>query len=133
MALQFSVAVRNARLDATETVVGVTPKLRLYTGTPPADCAAATTGTLLVELTLPSDWMSNASGGVKALTGTWSGTATTGGTAGYFRLFDSAGTTCHEQGTVAATGADMNLSPSAVLAASQPISITAFSLTDANA
>lgn len=133
MALQFSVAVRNARLDATETVVGVTPKLRLFTGTPPADCATASTGTLLVELTLPSDWMATASGGVKALAGTWSGVATTGGTAGYFRLFDSAGTTCHEQGTVAATGADMNLSPSAVLAASQPISITAFSLTDANA
>ena len=133
MALQFSVAVRNARLDATETVVGASPKLRLYTGTVPADCATAASGTLLVELSLPSDWMANASGGTKALSGTWSGTAIAAGTAGYFRIYDSAGTTCHEQGTVAATGADLNLSPSAVIANTQPISITSFSLTDANA
>jgi hypothetical protein len=133
MALQFSVAVRNARLDATETVCGTAPKLRLYTGTPPVDCATAASGTLLVELTLPSDWMSSASGGVKGLAGTWAGTATTGGTAGYFRLYDNAGTTCHEQGTAGASGADLNLSPSAVIANGQPLSITSFSLTDANA
>lgn len=133
MALQFSVAVRNARLDATETVVGTSPKLRLYTGTVPADCATAASGTLLAELSLPSDWMASASGGTKALAGTWSGTASAAGTAGYFRLYDSAGTTCHEQGTVGNSGADLNLSPSTVIANTQPISITSFSLTDANA
>lgn len=133
MALQFSVAVRNARLDATESTVGASPKLRFYTGAPPADCATAASGTLLAELTLPVDWMSGASGGTKGLAGTWAGTAIASGTAGYFRLYDSAGTTAHEQGTVATSGADLNLAPSAVIANTQPISITTFSLTDANA
>jgi len=77
--------------------------------------------------------MSSASGGTKALAGTWTGTATVGGTAGYFRLYDNTGTTCHEQGTAGASGADLNLSPSAVIANGQPLSITSFSLTDANA
>ena len=55
MAIKYSTAVRNAQLDAIETTIGVSPKLRILTGTAPANCAAAQTGTLLAELTLPSD------------------------------------------------------------------------------
>lgn len=104
MTIQRSVAVNNARLDAIETTVGTAPKLRIYSGAPPANCAAARTGTLLCEITLPSDWMAAASSASKAKAGSWTGTGAAAGTAGHYAIMDSAGSTCHEQGTVTATG-----------------------------
>ena len=41
MTLQASTTARNALLDAIETAIGVSGKLTLYTGTPPANCATA--------------------------------------------------------------------------------------------
>jgi hypothetical protein len=134
MALQLSVAVRNARLDSLETTIGTTPTLEIRTGAPPADCAAADSGTLLASMALPSpDWMANASGGTKAKTGTWSDPAAdAAGTAAHFRI--KAGATCHLQGTVTATagGGDMTLD-SVALAVGQTITISGFTLTDGNA
>ena len=134
MPIQYSTAVRNAMLDAFESTTGTSARLRILTGSAPANCAAAQTGTLLVEITLPSDWMSAASGGVKALLGTWQGTASAAGTAGYYRILDSAGTTCHEQGTVTATGGggDMTLDNTSI-ASGQTVTITTFSRTAPNA
>lgn len=101
MAIQFSAGVRNAMLDQFESTTGTAAVLRIYTGAPPANTAAAATGTQLVTMTLPSDWMSAASAGVKALLGTWQNTAGAAGTAGYYRIWDNAVATCHEQGTIA--------------------------------
>lgn len=106
---QYSEAVRNAGLDARETAVGTTPILRIRTGAAPANTAAADTGTVLVEITLPSDWMAAASGGSKAMAGSWSGTATAAGTAAHYRIYDAAGTTCHIQGAVGATGSGSDM------------------------
>lgn len=131
MALQYSVAVNNARLDSVETTIGTTAHLKIYSGSVPATCATAASGTLLADLTLPSDWMSAAASGVKAKTGTWSGTGAAAGTAGYFRITDSAGTTVGLQGTAGASGTDMILD-NAVLASGQAISVSTFSLTAAN-
>lgn len=100
MALQFATSLRNGWLDFIETHIGTAPKLQIRSGSPPANCAAAASGTLLCEITLPSDWMAAASGGSKAKTGTWQGTAAATGTAGHYRILDSGGTTCFEQGTV---------------------------------
>lgn len=75
MALQYSVAVNNARLDAIESTIGTSAKLRIYTGSAPANAAAAATGTLLIEIALPSDWMAAASSASKSKAGTWSGAA----------------------------------------------------------
>lgn len=105
MALQFSTAVRNAMLDQLEVTAGTAALFRIYSGSAPANCGTAASGTLLAEMSLPSDWMNNASGGQKTLLGTWEDTsANASGTAGYFRIYDSTGTTCHCQGTVTATG-----------------------------
>lgn len=98
--MQFSVEVRNAQLDAIESTIGTSPVLRLYSGSPPADTAAAATGTLIASLTLPSDWLAVASAGAKSLLGTWQANASTGGTLGYYRIWNSAISLCHEQGTV---------------------------------
>lgn len=137
MAIQLSVTARNARLDAIETTVGTSAILRIYdlSGSAPANCAAAITATLLAEMTLPSDWMAAASSGSKAMSGTWEDTsANNAGTADFFRIYASDGTTCHIQGTVTATGGggDMTLDNTSITAG-QKISITGFTLTDGNA
>lgn len=100
MAHQYSVTVNNARLDAIETAAGATAVLRFFTGSPPANCATAATGTQLATASLPADYMAAASAGSKAKTGTWTGTFSAAGTVGYYRILDSTGTTCHIQGTV---------------------------------
>ena len=71
MAVQRSVTARNAALDAFETAVGTAPLLRIYSGSMPANAAASATGTLLAEMTLPSDWLAAASSGSKSKSGTW--------------------------------------------------------------
>lgn len=133
MAIQLSVTVRNARLDTVESTTGTSAQLRIYTGTQPADCATAASGSLLCTITLPSDWMNAASSGSKTMLGTWSATASAGGTAGYFRILDSAGTTCHVQGSVTATGGggDLQLDNTSI-ANGQTVTISTFTLTDAN-
>ena len=135
MALQLSTTARNARLDAIETTIGTAPILTIRTGTAPADCATANSGTVLATLTLPSDWMANASSGSKAKSGTWQdASADNAGTAAHFRIHDSTGTTCHLQGTVTATGGggDLTLDNTSI-AAGQTVTITSFTLTDGNA
>lgn len=135
MAIQLSTAVRNARLDVIETTIGTAPILRFRTGSPPANVAAASTGTVLAELTLPSDWLAAASGGSKALSGTWQdASANAAGTAAHFEITASDGTTRHMQGTVTVTGGGGDLTLDDVtIESGQTVTITAFSLTDANA
>jgi hypothetical protein len=135
MALQLSVSVRNARLDAIETTIGTAPLLRIRSDAAPANCAASRTGTVLATLTLPSDWMAAASGGTKALSGTWQDTsADATGTAGHFEIMDSGGTVCHMQGTVTATGGGGDLTvDNTSFASGQSFSVTSFTLTDGNA
>lgn len=132
MAVQFSVAVRNARLNAIEATIGTSPKLQLRTGAQPATCATADSGTLLVELTLPSDWVGAASSGATAIAGTWTGTAIAAGTAAHYRIKDSTGTTCHEQGSVGLGTGDLSLDNN-VIAINQVISIPTWTTTDGNA
>jgi len=133
MALQFSAAVRNARLDAIETTIGATAVLKIRSGSVPADCATADAGTVLATLTLPSDWMAAASGGSKAKSGTWQDTsADASGTAAHFRIYDSGGTVCGLQGTVGVGSGDLQVD-SVSFTAGQSFSITGFTITDGNA
>jgi len=134
MAFQLSVAVRNAQLDALETTVGASAILEIRTGAAPANCAAASTGTVLATLALPFDWMADASGGSKAKSGTWQDTsADATGTAAHWRLFANDGTTCHAQGTATLSGGggDMILD-SLSFTAGQAFTISAFSITRGN-
>jgi len=134
MSVQASAAVRNAILDAIETLIGTAPKLRYYTGAMPANCATAASGTLLVEMSLPSDWMAAASAGSKSKSGTWSGTASGTGSAGYYRIYDTAGTNCHWQGTITATGGGGDLTLDNVsIASGQPVTQNSFDILAANA
>lgn len=135
MAVQLSVSVRNARLDAIESTIGTDAVLKIRTGAAPADVATADSGTVLASLTLPSDWLAAASSGSKAKSGTWQDTsADATGTAAHFRIYASDGTTAHLQGTVTVTGGGGDLTLDNVsIASGQSVTISSFSLTDANA
>jgi len=135
MTVQRSTAVRNARLDAIESTIGTAAKVQIRTGAQPANCAAAASGTLLVEFALGSDWAAAASGGVKAFSSTpVAGTAVATGTAAHYRIVDTAGTTCHEQGTVTATGGggDVTIDNTSIVSA-QAVNINSWSVTEPGA
>jgi hypothetical protein len=134
MPIQLSVAVRNARLDVIETTIGTSPKLQIRTGAQPANCAAAASGSLLAEITCPSDWLAAASNGSKALSGSWTVSASGTGTAAHYRIYDSTGTTCHEQGSVTVTGGGGDIELDNVsINSGQTVTITGKTQTDANA
>ena len=135
MALQYSVAVRNAKLDAVETAIGTSAVLKIRSGSAPANCAAGDTGTVLATLSLPSDWLAAASSGSKAKAGTWEDTsADAAGTAAHFRVYASDGTTCHMQGTVTVTGGGGDLTvDNTSFGAGQAFTVSSFSITAGNA
>ena len=133
MAIQLSVAVRNGRLDSFETVCGTSAVMKIFTGSPPANCAAADSGTVLATVNLPSDWMAAASGGTKAKSGTWEDlSADNTGVAAHFRIYDTGVATCHMQGTVGTSGTDMIVN-STSFTATQAFTVNTFTLTDGNA
>lgn len=135
MALQYSIPVRNAKLDTVESTIGTVPIMELRTGTQPADCATAASGTLLAQSALPSDWLAAASAGSKAKSGTWTLTGLASGSIGYFRIYDSGSpSACHIQGSVTATGGGGDLTVDNVsIAAAQIVTVNTFTLTAGNA
>lgn len=131
MTVQWSTALRNNLLDQWETSIGTSAVVKVFTGSAPADCATADSGTLLVEFDLASDWAAAASSGSKALSSTpISATAGADGTAGYYRIYESTATTCHEQGSVTATGGggDMTID-NASITTGQTVKITGWTKT----
>ena len=134
MTIQLGTTLRNNMIGQYETSVGTTPKLQIRSRAQPANCAAADSGTLLAELTLPSDWMTAASGGAISLNGTWTGTGAAAGTAAHYRLKDSAGSVCHEQGSVTLTGGGGDLTlDNTNIAVSQVVNVTSWTRTQGGA
>jgi hypothetical protein len=125
--------MRNNMVGQYETTVGTAPLLRFYTGAQPADCATAPSGTLIGTITLPSDWMTAPSAGAVAKSGTWTTTAVATGTIGYYRLYDSTGTTCHEQGSCGTSGTDIVLDSNVVNSIGQNITVTTWTATQGGA
>jgi hypothetical protein len=137
MAVQMNDATRNARLDTIESTNGASCALEIRTGAQPATCATAGSGTVLVTINLPSDWMAAASGGTKAKAGTWQdASADAAGTALHFRVYNSQATkdntTCFMQGSVGQGSGDLSLDNTSI-AAGQTVTINTFTVTDANA
>jgi hypothetical protein len=132
--LQYSLAVRNARLDVVESTIGASAVLKIRTGAAPASCATDDSGTVLATLALPVDWMAAASSGTKAKSGIWEdASADAAGTAAHFRLYASDGATCHAQGTVTATGGGGDLTVDNVsFAEGQSFTVTGFTITAGN-
>lgn len=136
MARTYSYAVANARNDAVETAMGPAPLLRAYNGTMPTNARTALSGnTLLAEGALPSDWMAASVNGVKAKSGVWTMTGQAGAGAGtaatFYRIYDSTGTTCHEQGTFGESGTDMTVDTN-LISNGQAITVSTFQKADGN-
>lgn len=132
--LKFDVATRNARLEAIETVLGVSPTLRIRTGAPPEHCSDPDFGTVIATLVLPVDWMLPAVGGAKSKSGTWQDLyADNDGTAGHFRIYDSGGV-CRLQGSVTypSGNGDMTMS-NPMIYAGQYVTVSTFTITEQNA
>lgn len=126
MGMQFSVDVRNARLDAIETTIGPSARLMIYTGTKPIACSSGSSGLLLATIVLPSNYMDAAVNGSKTKSAAaWTADATMTGTAGYFRFKDSSSTVTHVQGTITVVGGsgDMWLD-SVSLVTGQPVTVS---------
>lgn len=105
--MNWSDEVRNALLEAYETVIGPSPKIRIYAGSAPADETGDVSGnTVLVEFdNLASDWMETSADGSKTfkdLPLTKEASAT--GIASFYRIYKNNGTDCCEQGTVGDSG-----------------------------
>ena len=135
MAIQASVAVRNAKLDAVESAIGASAVMKIFSGAAPANCAAADAGTVLATLNLPADWMAAAANGSKAKLGTWDdNSADNAGTAAHFRIYQNDESVCHLQGTVSASGGGGDMIVDNIsFAAGQTFTVSGFSLSEGNA
>ena len=112
--MKTSIAARNAALDALAPLVN-SGYLRIYSGSQPATPETAASGVLLAELRFNATAFGAAAAGVltaNAITGDSSADAT--GTAGYYRVLASDGTTALWDGSVNTSGADLNLNSVAI-------------------
>lgn len=131
--LNYSTALRNAKMDAITTAVGNAGKLKIYDGTQPAGPGTAiTTQTLLATYTLGSPFAAGASNGVLSPTAPASTpNAAATGTATWFRITKSDDTAVID-GSVSTSGADCNLSSTSFTNGVAAPTITSLSFTDGN-
>lgn len=131
MALAYdTVSIRNAMLDTITTRAGASALLRIYDGSRPATGGAATT--LLTELTCNATFAAAAASGVLTLNAiTQDSSANATGTATWFRIVKADGTTFVLDGNVGTSGSDLNLTTTSIVA-TQPVSITSFTITEGN-
>lgn len=115
MAISITAAVAQALATALATAIGAGSSIRIYSGTKPATPETAATGTLLATVAISGSF--SASAGVITAADPASVTPAASGTAGYFRVLTS-GSTAILDGTVGTSGADMNLSSTAISTAS---------------
>jgi hypothetical protein len=137
MALSYDlVSIRNAMLDLITTRAGNGALLRIYdsTGTGrPATGGAVTTQVLLAELTCGTPFAGSAASGVLTLSSiTQDSSANNSGTATWFRIVKSDGTSFVLDGNVGVSGSDLNLTTTTIVSG-QPGSVTSFTITEGNA
>lgn len=129
MAFTLTAAQKNAALDSALPSGLNSGLLRIYSGTAPANADASLSGnTQLAELTLGSTAFAAASAGSKSANTIADDTsADATGTATFFRLLNSAGTTVYCQGSVGTSGAELNLNAVALVAGAR-ISVTSLAI-----
>jgi hypothetical protein len=127
MAIALDSSIRNAMMDAITTRAGGSAKLRIYNGTRPSTGGTATT--LLAELTCNATFAPSASGGVLTLNSiTQDSAADATGTATWFRIVKSDGTTFVMDGDVGTSGSDLNLNTTSIVSGGT-VSVTSATFT----
>lgn len=129
MTIGMVAGLRNAELDAITTFVGGTAKIAIFSGTRPATGGTATTE--LARLTCNATFAPAASGGVLTLNSITSANASATGTASWFRMFKTDGTTICFDGDVGTSGSDLNLNTTSIVSGG-PVAISSFVLTAGN-
>lgn len=131
--MQYAVDVNQARLDAIESVTGTSAILKIFSGAPTANCAAADPSGLLVTMSLPADWMSAAdTTPKKVMAGVWSGTASAGSstTPQSFRIYTSGGSVCKVQGTAGIGAGELQVN--GTITSGQVVTVASFQLNSGN-
>ena len=105
--------------------------IKLYSGTQPANAnTAISSQTLLVSLSIAGSFGTDSNGTI-TIGSVTSGTAVATGTASFFRIFKSDGTTVVMDGSVGTASADMILNSTSIVT-SQTVSISSGTIIRAN-
>lgn len=130
--LKLAAAARNAAADGVVDLCDAgsgAATVKIYTGSQPSTGDTTETGTLLATVVLADPAFGSASSGVATATDPAAVNAVATGTAGWFRLEDSAGANVFD-GDCTATGGGgtMTLSTTSLVSGS-PVDITSFTVT----
>ena len=129
--LKYSNGTRNAQQNGLITYAGSGALINIYSGSQPANANTAISGqTLLVTLTVSGSFGTDSNGTITLSTVT-NGTAVATGTASFFRITQSNGSTVVMDGSVATSDADLVLNNTSI-ATGQVVSISAGTIIRAN-
>lgn len=129
--LKYSNGTRNAQQNGLITYAGSGALINIYAGSQPANANTAISGqTLLVTLTVSGSFGTDSNGTITLSTVT-NGTAVATGTAAFFRITQSNGTTVVMDGSIATSDADLVLNNTSI-ATGQVVSISAGTIIRAN-
>jgi hypothetical protein len=129
--LKYSNGTRNSQQQGLITFAGSGCLINIYQGTQPANAnTAISTQTLLVSLPIAGSFGTDSSGTI-TISAVTSASATASGTAAFFRIFKSDGTTVVMDGSVGTVDADMILNTTAI-ANTQTVSISSGTIIRAN-
>ena len=111
MAIQYSTTHRTNAMTQLAADVGTSAVIKVFTGSPPANCGTADSGTTLVTFAGNITQFGTAAAGVLTVSAIASAVAGAAGVAGYFRVYPTAATTTNAvmQGLCGSSGSDMNL------------------------
>jgi hypothetical protein len=126
---KYTATLRNALLTAINTDIGANALLRIYDGSQPASAdTAVTSQTLLAELTLGATPGVVSSGVWTANSITSDSSANATGTASWFRLVKTGGSTVVMDGTVGTSSSDMIISNTNITAGGS-VAVTSWTIT----
>ena len=129
--LKYSNGTRDAQQNGLITYAGSAAIIKIYSGTQPVNANTAISGqTLLVSLNVSGTFGTDSSGTI-TMSSVTSATAVATGTASFFRITKSDGTTVVMDGSVGTSSADMILDNTSI-ATGQTVSITSGTIIRAN-
>lgn len=128
MTLSLAALDKNTEADAAARLFDG-GQLRIYSGTVPATADTALSGnTLLATLTFATPSGPASSGGVFTASAITSASAAATGTASFFRVLESNGTTVVMQGAVGTSGSDLNLNTTSIVSGAT-VAVSSFTYT----
>ena len=116
MALQYSLTHRTNAMTQLNTDIGINAVLKIFSGSPPANCGTADSGVLLVTFAGNAAAFGTAASQVLTASAIANAVAAATGIAGYFRIYPAAATTTNAvvQGLCGTSGSDMNMTSTSI-------------------